>query len=90
MSYQLSEPMSIKSKPNAVRGATDSLRQSATVETVGAHRAMELADSLALLPKTAQQQRIEQMYQLANIFASIFEALSDEHLHAIATTREAA
>jgi pimeloyl-ACP methyl ester carboxylesterase len=29
-------------------------------------------------------------YQLAHIFASIFEALPDEHEHAIATTREAA
>jgi hypothetical protein len=39
---------------------------------------------------TSQEQRIEQMYQLAHIFASIFEALPDEHEHAIATTWEAA
>ncbi len=82
--------MSIKSKSNAVRGAKHPLFQSARVETVSAHLAMETADAAPLLPTTAQQQRIEQMYQLANIFASIFEALPDVHAHAIATTREAA
>jgi hypothetical protein len=30
------------------------------------------------------------MYELADIFASIFEALQAEHEHAIATAREAA
>ena len=80
--------MSIKSKSNAVRGAKELLLQSASVETVSAHIAMEMA--AASLPTTAQQQRIEQMYQLANIFASIFEALQDKHANAIAATREAA
>jgi hypothetical protein len=82
--------MSIKSKSNAVRGAKGPLLQSASVETVSAHIAREMADTPASVPTTAQQQRIEQMYQLADIFASIFEALSEVHAHAIATTREAA
>ena len=74
----VSELMSIKSKSNAVRGTKGTpLFQSATLETVSGHI-------------TAQEQRIAQMYQLAHIFASIFEALPDEHEHAIATTREAA
>lgn len=82
--------MSIKSKSNAVRGAKHPLVQRATAETVSAHMAMETADAPASVPTTAQQQRIEQMYQLADIFASMFEALSEVHTHAIATTREAA
>jgi hypothetical protein len=69
--------MSIKSKSNAVCGPKDPLFQSATAGNVSGH-------------VTSQEQRIEQMYQLADIFASIFEALSDEHEHAIVTTREAA
>ena len=47
-------------------------------------------DAPASVPTIAHQERVEQMYQLANIFASIFEALPDMHAHAIATTREAA
>jgi len=82
--------MSIKSKSNAVRGAKELLLQSASVDTASAHIAMEMADTPASLPITAQQQRIEQLYQLADIFASIFEALHDKHANAIATTREAA
>jgi len=82
--------MSIRSKSNVVRGAKSPLPQSATAETVSAHMAVEMADGSASLPTTTQEQRVEQMYQLANIFASIFEALPDEHSHAIATTREAA
>jgi hypothetical protein len=35
-------------------------------------------------------QRTEQMYQLADIFASIFEALPEEYEQAIASTPEAA
>jgi hypothetical protein len=81
--------MSIKSKSNTVRGAKHPLFR-ATAETVSAHMAMETADAPASLPTTTQQQRIEQMYQLANIFASIFEAQPDLHAHTIATTREAA
>lgn len=82
--------MSIKFKPNSARGAMHPLFQSATVETVSAHVAAETAAAPASQPTAAQQQRIEQMYQLATIFVSIFEALPDEHSHAIATTREAA
>jgi len=82
--------MSINSESNAARGAKHPLFQSAAVETVSARMARETADAPASLPTTAQQLRIEQMYQLANIFASIFEALPDVHAHAIVTTREAA
>jgi hypothetical protein len=81
--------MSIKSKSNAVCGAKESLFPSA-VETVSAPIAMETADAPASLPTTAQERRIEQIYELASIFASIFEALPNEHEHPIATTREAA
>jgi len=82
--------MSNKSKSNAVRGAKHPLVQRATTETVSTHTAMETADAPASLPTPPQQHRIEQMYELADIFASIFEALSEVHAHAIATTREAA
>ena len=82
--------MSIKSKSNVVRGTRHPLVQKATVETVSADMAAETADAPASLPTIAQQQRVEQMYQLADIFASIFDALPDMHAHAIATTREAA
>jgi len=82
--------MSIKSKPNAVRGAKDPLFPSTTVETVSTILPVTTAGALAPLPTTAPEERIEQMFQLADIFASIFEALLDEHEHAIATTREAA
>ena len=80
--------MSIKSKSNAVRGAKDPLFPT-TVETASTILPVTTAGALATLPTTAPGERIEQMYQLADIFASIFEAL-DEHEHAIATTREAA
>lgn len=82
--------MSIKAKSNAVRGARYPLVQNATIETVSAHMAKETPDAPTSLPTIAHQERIEQMYQLANIFASIFEALPDMHVHAIATPREAA
>lgn len=52
--------------------------------------ALATANDRTSLPTTAQQQRVEQMYRLANIFASIFETLPDEHVHAIAANREAA
>jgi hypothetical protein len=82
--------MSIKSKSNAVRGTKGPpLFQSATLETVSTILPVT-AGALAPLPTTAPEERIEQMYQVADIFASIFEALLDEHEHAIATTREAA
>ncbi len=50
----------------------------------------ETADAALPLPTTTQGQRTEQMYQLADIFASIFEALPEEYEHAIASTPEAA
>jgi hypothetical protein len=68
--------MSIKSKSKAVRGARSPLPQSATVESANAeHIATETASRRTSLPFDAQRQRVEQMYRLANIFASIFEAL---------------
>jgi len=82
--------MSIKSISKRVGGARHSLVQNATVETVSAHLATETPGAPASLPTIVQQERVQQMYQLANIFASIFEALPDMHAHAIATTREAA
>jgi|HubBroStandDraft_5_1064220.scaffolds.fasta_scaffold170744_2 hypothetical protein len=69
--------MSIKSKSKAVPGAKEPPFPSATAETVSG-------------PVGSQEQRIEQMYQLADIFASIFGSIKDEHEHAIATTRDAA
>jgi hypothetical protein len=47
-------------------------------------------DPFQPLPRTTPSQRIEQMYELADIFACIFEAAPYEHEHAIATGREAA
>jgi hypothetical protein len=83
--------MSINSNSNAVRGARNPLPQSAMGKTVSSdHIALETANGRTSLPTTAQRQRVEQMYRLANIFASIFETLPDEHVHAIATNREAA
>lgn len=82
--------MSIKSKSNAVLRAKKPLLPDATVETASAPVTMETADAPALLSTPTQEQRVEQMYQLADIFASIFETLPDEYEHAIATPREAA
>ena len=82
--------MSIKSKSNAVRTGKKALPPNATVESPSAPVALEAADAPASLSTLTQERRIEQMYQLADIFASIFETLPDEYEHAIATTREAA
>ena len=82
--------MSVKSKSNAVHEEKDPLFPSVAVETMSAHIATETADAAQPLRTTTQRQRTEQMYQLADIFASIFEALPEEYEHAIATTLEAA
>ena len=82
--------MPVKSKADAVHGVKKPLFPSATLETVSARIAMETADAAQPLPTATPGQRTEQMYQLADIFASIFEALPNEHKHAIATAREAA
>lgn len=83
--------MSINSNSNAVRGARNPLPQSAMGKPVSSGPiALATANDRTSLPTTAQQQRVEQMYRLANIFASIFETLPDEHVHAIAANREAA
>ena len=61
----------------------------ATAE-MSVHRDTETADAALPLSTTTQEQRTEQMYQLADIFASIFEALPEEYEHAIASASEAA
>lgn len=82
--------MSIKSKSKALRGTKDPLFPYATGETVTASVATEKANASASPATPTQDQRIEQMYLLADIFACIFEALPDEYEHAIVTPREAA
>ena len=74
---QICLKMSARPKSNAVRGERP-LFPNATAETS------------VSLPTTTPGQRTEQMYQLAEIFASIFEALPEEYEHAIASTPEAA
>ena len=80
--------MSAKPKSNAVRGKRP-LFPNATAE-MRVHPDTETADAALPLPTTTQGQRTEQMYQLAEIFASIFEALPEEYEHAIVSTPEAA
>ena len=80
--------MSAKPKSNAVRGEGTPF-PNATAE-MSVHRDTETADAALPLPTATQGQRTEQMYQLADIFASIFEALPEECEHAIASTLEAA
>jgi hypothetical protein len=70
-----SDLISIGSKSNAVDGEEKTLFRNAPVETVGACIAMETADAAKPLSTVIPGQRIEQMYHLADIFASIFEAL---------------
>ena len=79
--------MSIKSKSNRVRV----VKETPVCDPNRNPRTYVLLSKRPTLPPTTSPgQRIEQMRQLAIIFASIFEALEDEHEHAIATTREAA
>jgi hypothetical protein len=74
--------MSIKPKSNGVHGAKDTfVFPNATAENTSPY---------VVTGTTVTGQRIEQMYQLADIFASIFEASAEEHEHAIATKRDAA
>lgn len=85
-----SELMSIVSKSNAAREAKTPVFPRATVEATTPHTEGEMAGAPASPPTTAREQQIERMYQLADIFASIFEALPDDDIRAIATTRDAA
>jgi hypothetical protein len=82
--------MSIKSKSNQVRGTKDMPACPAAMPEPSTLRVA--LETNGAPPTTPAGQRIEQMRQLADIFASIFEALPDEHEHehAIATTRQAA
>lgn len=80
--------MSIKSKSNEASGSKDTPTcPGATPEPSTLCVALETNGTP---PTTPAGHRIEQMRQLADIFASIFEGLPDEHEHAIATTRQAA
>jgi hypothetical protein len=85
---QIGLKMSAKPKSNAFRGERP-LFPNATAEMT-LHLDTERADAALPLPTTTPEQRTEQMYQLADIFASIFEVLPEEYEHAIATTLEAA
>jgi hypothetical protein len=85
---QIGLKMSAKPKSNAVRGKGP-LFPNATVE-MSVPLDTETTDAALPLPTTTQGQRTEQMYQLAEIFASVFEALPEEYEHAIASTPEAA
>jgi len=49
-----------------------------------------MADAALPLSFITHTEPTEKMYQLADIFASIFEALPEEYEHAIASTLEAA
>jgi hypothetical protein len=81
--------MSAKSKPNAVRDGSTHCASSGK-ETIGEEIADETADAIQPLCTTTQGQREEQMYQLAQIFAAIFETLQDEYEPAAAATERAA
>jgi hypothetical protein len=73
--------MSAKSRSNAVReGPTHA---SAGNEIIGEAIAKETAEA-------SRSQREEQMHQLAEIFAAIFETLQNEHEPAAAATKRAA
>ena len=85
---QIGLKMSGKPKSNVVSGEGP-LFPDATVET-SVRLDTETADGGLSLLTTTQGQRAEQMYQLADIFASIFEALPADHEQAIASTPEAA
>jgi hypothetical protein len=80
--------MSAKPKSNAGYRARHPF-PNATVE-MSVRLDTETADAALPLPPTTHGQRTEQMYQLAEILASIFEALPEEYEHAIASTPEAA
>lgn len=81
--------MSIKSKSSDVREAkSKSVFPRSTAEIATLHTAAEPTGGSP--SKSAAAERIEQMYELADIFAAIFEALSDEHEHAIAVPPKAA
>jgi hypothetical protein len=82
--------MSIVSKSNAAREAKNAAFRPATVEATTPHTAGETAGAPASIPTPAREQCIEEMYQLADIFASIFETLPDDYKRAIATSRDAA
>ncbi len=80
--------MSAKPKSNTVRGERPPTPNRTAEMSVRLDT--EMADAALPLPTITQRQRTEKMYQLADIFASIFEALPEEYEHAIASTLEAA
>jgi hypothetical protein len=81
--------MSVKSKSNAVPEGKEPLFSRARAEIASAHVATDTVDATQILTST-EGQRTEQMYELADIFAAIFEALPEEYEDAIVTRREAA
>lgn len=81
--------MSIKSKSSEVPEANSaSVFPSFAPEIATLHAAAEPIGGAP--PRSVTAQRMEQMYELADIFAAIFEALSDEHEHAIVVPPKAA
>jgi hypothetical protein len=81
--------MSAKSKSNRVHEEQHPLRPSAALATASA-LARETTAAVQASPASRQKQRTEEMYELADIFAAIFEALPEGHEHAIVTASEAA
>ena len=81
--------MSIRSKSSEVYEAKDaSVFPRAMAEIATLPIATEPSGVAA--PTSSAGRRMEQMYELADIFASIFEALPNGHEHAIAATPKAA
>lgn len=81
--------MSVKSKSNAVHEGKEPVFSCARVEIVSARVAADTVNAARPLTST-QEHRTQQMYELADIFAAIFEALPEEYENAIATGRDAA
>jgi hypothetical protein len=81
--------MSANSKSNALREATTCCASDGK-ETIGDEIANETVDAIQPLRTTTKRQREEQMYQLAEIFAAIFETLQEEYEPAAATIERAA
>jgi len=79
----------MSAKSNAVRGETTE-RAKVGTGTTGHTLAKQTSDAIQPLRTTTQGQRKEQMYQLAEIFAAIFETLSDQYQPDTATAARAA
>jgi hypothetical protein len=71
--------MSAKSKSRVTHEAKGLLVPHATVEKVSTKGPKKTVDCTQPLQRKIRGQHIEQMYQLADIFAAIFEALPEEY-----------